>query len=97
VRASAFVTIVACGLVVTGSAWAQSKPSESASQNVKESQQYESLVCSNAGFKAKRVAQECGSITDPQLHQSCVASFDCAGPPKRAARMHRAPPSETTR
>lgn len=68
---------------------------QGAQQNVRESQQYESLVCSNPAFRAKRVAQECGPITDPQLHQSCVASFDCGGGSRR--RSNRAPPSEMIR
>jgi hypothetical protein len=98
VRAGTLTSFAAMALLVAqGAAWAQSQPNESAQQNVKESHAYESLVCSNPGFRAKRIAQECGPITDPQLHQSCVASFDCGGQPKRATRMHKAPPSETIR
>ena len=68
---------------------------ESAAQNVRESQQYEQLVCSNPAFRAKRIAQECGPITDPQLHQSCVASFDCgAGGPPGATSAARRPPRQ---
>jgi hypothetical protein len=77
-----------------GTASAQSRPNDSAEQNVRASRQYESLVCSNPSFRAKRIAQECGPVTDPELHQSCVASFDC-GPPKRGSQ--KAPPSETIR
>ena len=58
-RAGALACLAAIAmLVVQGTAWAQTPKNESAQQNVKESQQYESLVCSNPGFRAKRIAQE---------------------------------------
>ena len=87
---------LAAGLIaLSGTCWAQSRGNESGEQNVKQSQQYESLLCSNPSFRAKRVAQECGPITDPQLHQSCLASFECGGPKRRGSQ--KAPPSETIR
>ena len=81
-------------IAVAGTASAQSRPNESAEQNVRASRQYESLLCSNPSFRAKRIAQECGPVSDPELHQSCLASFDC-GAPKRGSQ--KAPPSETIR
>ena len=81
-------------IAAAGSASAQSRGNESADQNVRASQQYESLVCTNKAFRAKRIAQECGPVTDPQLHQSCLASFEC-GPPARGSQQ--APPSQTIR
>jgi hypothetical protein len=84
-------------MLVAGSAWAQRGGNESAEQNVRQSQQYESLVCSNPSFRAKRIQQECGPITDPQLHQSCVASFECGSGAPKAKRSRKAPPSETIR
>jgi hypothetical protein len=80
--------------VAAGTASAQSRPDESAEQNVRASRQYESALCSNPAFRAKRIAQECGPVSDPELHRSCVASFEC-GPPKRGSQ--KAPPSETIR
>ena len=44
-------------------------------QNVRDSQRYEAMVHSNSGYRAGRVKKECGPINDPQLHASCVASF----------------------
>ena len=89
------VCLVAAGLVAAaGTAWGQSRGNESADQNVRQSQQYESLLCSNPAFRAKRIAQECGPVSDPQLHQSCVASFEC-GAQRRGSQQ--APPSETIR
>ena len=81
-------------LALPGAALAQSRPSESAEQNVRASRQYESLVCTNAAFRAKRIAQECGPVSDPELHRGCVASFDC-GTVRRGSQQ--APPSETIR
>ena len=47
----------------------------SARQNVIESHRYDRLLETNRGFREARMRKECGPITDPQLHQSCVASF----------------------
>jgi hypothetical protein len=44
-------------------------------QNVRDSQRYEAVVHSSRGYRASRVKKECGPINDPQLHASCVASF----------------------
>jgi len=89
------VCLVAAGLIAAaGTAWGQSRGNESADQNVRQSQQYESLLCSNPAFRAKRIAQECGPVSDPQLHQSCVASFECGAVRHRS---NKAPPSETIR
>ena len=52
-----------------------SEPS-SARQNVIESKQYEQLLRTNATFRQTRMKKECGPISDPQLHQSCIASFE---------------------
>ena len=50
--------------------------SRSARQNVIESKQYEQALRTNAAFRQARMRRECGPITDPQLHKSCLASFD---------------------
>lgn len=47
----------------------------SAEQNVKQSQRYHSLLEHNRRFREARMRQECGPITDPQLHQRCLESF----------------------
>lgn len=59
----------------------QANPHDSAAswstrQNVRDSQRYEAVVHSNRGYRASRVKKECGPINDPQLHASCVASFE---------------------
>jgi hypothetical protein len=51
-----------------------------AQQNRRESSQYESLLRSNPAFRARRIATECGPVTDPQLHAACVASFGTPNP-----------------
>ena len=50
--------------------------SRSARQNVIESKQYEQALRTNPAFRQARMRIECGPITDPQLHQSCLASFN---------------------
>ena len=51
-------------------------PSWSARQNVTDSQSYDRLLQTSRGFREARMRQECGPITDPQLHASCIASFN---------------------
>jgi hypothetical protein len=89
--------LVAVGVIAAGgAAWAQSHAGESAQQNVRESEQYERLLCTNAAFRNKRIAQECGPLQGSQFYDRCVASFQCdAG--RRAPHWRKAPPSETIR
>ena len=47
----------------------------SARQNVVESNRYERLTHTSPAFRAARIRKECGPITEPGLHQRCVASF----------------------
>jgi hypothetical protein len=87
--------LAAAGLIAAATAASAQQPAnQSAEQNVRASQQYERALCANAAFRAKRIAQECGPVTDPQLHQSCVASLQCGATHKRS---NKAPPSETIR
>jgi hypothetical protein len=48
----------------------------SARQNVIESQRYDRLVQTSPAFRHARMQKECGPITDPQLHASCLATFN---------------------
>lgn len=50
-------------------------PNWSAQQNVRESEHYTWLLQHNRAFREARIRKECGPITDPQLHQQCLASF----------------------
>jgi hypothetical protein len=88
---------LAAALWIAGSAGAlaQSAANESAQQNVRESRQYERLVCTNPGFRANRIAKECGPLQGSPLYDSCVASFQCNGP--EANQPRRAPASERIR
>ena len=47
-----------------------------ASANVRQSERYSQVLHSSPSFRAKRMQEECGPITDPQLHSQCVASFN---------------------
>ena len=71
-------------------------PNETPEQNVRQSQQYQQLLCTNAAFRAKRIAQECGPLQGSQFYDSCVASFDCGNQPT-GANWRQAPPSQTTK
>jgi hypothetical protein len=48
----------------------------SARQNVIEDKQYEQALRTNPAFRQARMGREWGPITDPELHKSCLASFD---------------------
>jgi hypothetical protein len=48
----------------------------SARRNVVESEHYSRLVQTNPRFRAQRMRKECGPITDAQLHQQCIDSFN---------------------
>jgi hypothetical protein len=47
----------------------------SAQQNVGQSERYDRLLETSRGFREARMRRECGPITDPELHQQCLASF----------------------
>jgi hypothetical protein len=47
-----------------------------ARQNAIDSKAYERLLATNPAFRRERKRIECGPITDPELHQSCLASFE---------------------
>ncbi|HEY3910177.1 MAG TPA: hypothetical protein VGM07_09840 [Stellaceae bacterium] len=53
----------------------------SARRNVIQSRHYTRLLETNTAFRHARMRKECGPITDPQLHENCVASFDRYAPP----------------
>jgi hypothetical protein len=67
---------------------------ETPQQNVRSSQQYQQLTCSNPKFRATRIAKECGPLQGSQFYDSCVASFNCDKQPSDA-NWNKAPPSET--
>jgi len=52
----------------------------SARQNVAQSHNYTRMLEASAGFRQARMRKECGPITDPQLHASCLASFNQYSP-----------------
>lgn len=75
--------------LVAGASAQQTPPDPGAAANLKQSQTYEQVLQSNSSFRAKRMQQECGPVTDPELHANCVASFggDAAQPPRKS-RQH---------
>ena len=90
-----FVSVAAAAMaVVSAAATAQMSGGETPQQNVRQSQQYEELVCRNAAFRANRIAKECGPLQGSQFYESCVASFNCSNQPS-GANWRKAPPSVT--
>jgi hypothetical protein len=71
------------------SAQTQAPPDPGAAANIRQSQQYEQMLRSNPSFRAKRMQLECGTITDPELHASCVASFEAYGPLPSASKRRQ--------
>ena len=47
-----------------------------ARQNVIESRQYDQELETNRAFRQARMRKECGPVSDPELRQSCLASFN---------------------
>jgi hypothetical protein len=96
---SQFRVTMLAGLLLLGTAGgalAQSAAGESPQQNVRASQQYQQLTCSNPAFRANRIAKECGPLQGSQFYDSCVASFNCDKQPS-ASNWRNAPPSETVK
>jgi hypothetical protein len=90
-RSLSIVSAAALLIALGGHAPAQTTPPDpGAAANVRQSEQYEQAVRSNPSFRAKRMQQECGPVTDPELHQQCVASFGGTGaPPARGKKSHQ--------
>ena len=97
--------VVALALIGGASmALAQSQPAappapgqvvgETPQQNVRASQQYQQLTCTNAAFRKHRIDKECGPLQGSDFYDSCVASFNCDKQPSDA-NWRKAPPSET--
>ena len=72
-------------------------PSWSARRNVIESQHYDRLLETNRGFRQARMRKECGPISDPQLRQSCFASFNQDEPYAGSSTPRRSYRSESGR
>ena len=71
-------------------------PSASSRQNVIESRHYERALESNRGFRQARIRKECGPISDPELRQSCLASFN-QDEPMGSSTSKRTPHSQSGR
>jgi len=62
---------------------------DTARQNVIQSERYDRLLETNRAFRQARMRKECGPITDPQLHEQCLASFSQDEPMVASAASHR--------
>ena len=69
----------------------------SAQRNVTQSQQYDRLLETNHGFRQARMRKECGPISDPELRQACLASFNQDEPYAGSSTPRRSDRSESGR
>ena len=86
--AAAFGALATIALAAPASAQAMPTNNPEAMANVRQSEAYTNLLRTNPAFRRKREQIECGPITDPQLRQSCVASFEAYAQPAPARRRH---------
>jgi len=63
--------------------------SASARRNVIQSQHYDRSLETNRAFRHARMRKECGPISDPELRQSCLASFSQDEPHKGSSSSRR--------
>jgi hypothetical protein len=75
---------------LAGGAIAQPMPrnNPAAEQNVRQSEHYSQVLRTDPAFRAKRIQEECGPITDPRLHAECVASFPSGAPMSHPMRHY---------
>ena len=89
-RRLSFIFAAALLFASAGYGLAQSTPPDpGAAANVHQSQTYEQVLHGNHSFRAKRMQEECGPVTDPELHASCVASFGGDGAPPPSKRRQQ--------
>jgi hypothetical protein len=65
--------VMAAGLAAAQAPMPTNDPQAMA--NVRAAKDYNAVMRSNSAFRQKRMQLECGPITDPQLHASCMATF----------------------
>lgn len=90
-RAGLFVAGLFLGLASVGPAVAQQGDAQ---QNVRQSEQYEQLLCTNPKFRATRIAKECGPLQGSQFYDNCVHTFDCHKGEQRPLDTKGVPASE---
>ena len=89
-RYSSWIPAAALAIALAGPVSAQQLPSDPvAAANVRQSETYDQVLRSNPSFRAKRMQEECGPVTDPELHDSCVASFGADDTPPPSKRRRR--------
>lgn len=86
--AAAFGALAVIAVAAPASAQVMPTNNPEASANVRQSDAYTAALRNNPAFRRKREQVECGPITDPQLHASCVASFEAYAAPAPARRRH---------
>ena len=69
------ITLATACLTALAAMPAHAAAASSPQQNVVQSQRYDRMLETNRAFRQARMRKECGPITDPQLRQSCLATF----------------------
>ncbi len=79
-----YLSIILTGILVIyvqRDALARERSHETPAENVRKSELYDSLLRTNASFRAYRAKKECRPIVnDPALRGDCLASFDTYEP-----------------
>ncbi len=91
-RAGVFAAGIILSLAFIGPALAQQQGD--AQQNVRSSEQYEQLLCTNPKFRATRIAKECGPLQGSEFYDNCVHTFDCHRGEQRPVDTKGVPASE---
>jgi hypothetical protein len=89
------IAVFIAGIVLALPVLAQAQqPQGEAQQNVRASEQYEQLLCTNPKFRATRIAKECGPLQGSSFYDNCVHTFDCHRGEQRPLDTKGVPPSE---
>jgi hypothetical protein len=83
------VLVTTSALAISNPAHPQRRSLETPAENVRRSERYDNLLSTNAHFRAYRMRKECGPIRDPELHHSCLTSFDVYEPFRSGAKRVR--------
>src|SRR5271166_1391081 len=87
-KISASLAFAAACLTAVGAMPAHAN-TPSARQNVIHSDHYTRMLETNRAFRQARMRKECGPVTDPELHQQCLASFQQYSPMVASAASPR--------
>ena len=97
------IALLALGaaLIIAPAAFAQTQTQaglvDNPNVNVRQSQNYTSMVDHNAAFRAQRIHQECDPIQSDDLRRQCIESFGATASSGASEQYGRTPRSGTGR